>query len=68
MKIVQEFIQIERPVNWSKERVKQLIINLRNIEMFNLSNRTKYETSKWKNFMKIKLLIEPTTLILNEMN
>jgi hypothetical protein len=68
MKIVQEFIQIERPVNWSKERVKQLIINLRNIEMFNLSNQTKPVNSKWKNFMNIKLLIEPTTLILNEMN
>jgi len=64
MKIVQEFIQIERPVNWCKERVKQLIINLRNIELLNLSNKTKTESSKWKNFMKIKLLNEPTTLIL----
>jgi hypothetical protein len=70
MKIVQEFIQIVRPVNWTKERVKQLIVNLINIEMFNSPKNSNSNNTnmKWNIFMSLKSQNEQTNLILNEMN
>jgi uncharacterized protein YihD (DUF1040 family) len=35
MKIVNEFIQIIRPVNWSKEKVRNLVAYLKKVETFN---------------------------------
>ena len=35
MKIVNEFIQIIRPVNWSKEKVGNLVAYLKKVETFN---------------------------------
>jgi hypothetical protein len=70
MRIVQEFIQIVRPVNWTKEKVKQLIVNLINIEMFNPSKNSNSNNTnmKWNIFMSLKSQNEQTNLILNEMN
>jgi hypothetical protein len=35
MKIIQEFIQIERPKGWTRERMEKLVTNIRNIELYN---------------------------------
>ena len=35
MKVIQEMIQIERPVNWSIENIMKIAKNLKNIELYN---------------------------------
>jgi hypothetical protein len=55
MKIIQEIIQIERPKNWSKNNVHNLIKHIRNIEVQNATD--KHETisinRKWKHFLNV---------------
>jgi hypothetical protein len=56
LKIIQEMIQIERPTNWNKNKVKEIIINLINIEKYN-SIKFKTETKfhkKWNNFKNLR--------------
>ena len=56
LKIIQEMIQIERPTNWNKNKVKEIIINLVNIEKYN-SIKFKTETKfhkKWNNFKNLR--------------
>jgi hypothetical protein len=55
MKIVQEFIQIERPRNWTKSRIYQIIDQIRSIELFNAiaKNETEIVNRKWRDFQGI---------------
>jgi hypothetical protein len=54
-KIIQEFIQIKRPTNWVKGNIAKIIINLRNIEMYNANKiHTLSKTKqKWKYFLHL---------------
>jgi hypothetical protein len=55
MKIIQEFIQIERPKNWTILRMHKLIINLRDLELYNgVNNNSINKTNKkWKYFLNL---------------
>jgi hypothetical protein len=56
MKIIQEMIQVERPKNWSNARLVNLIIQIRDYELFNLkgSLESVKTRKKWKNFLNLK--------------
>ena len=46
MKIIQEMIQVERPVNWSIENVKKIVNEIKNIELYNAAILGKLEVAK----------------------
>jgi hypothetical protein len=52
MKIIKEFIQIIRPVNWNETRVLNVITDLKKIESYNALklNKTQNFNKKWKRF------------------
>jgi hypothetical protein len=55
IKVVQALIQIERPVNWNREKLLVIIEDLVNVERFNASisrNLEKFNT-KWKQFVNL---------------
>jgi hypothetical protein len=57
IKLIQEMIQIERPKNWNIENIKNMIVNLANMENFtsNKNNNLNKYNIKWNqfnNFMK----------------
>jgi len=55
MKIVQEFIQIERPKGWSITRIENLIMSIRDTELYNakIYNKAKQTQLLWKSFMHL---------------
>jgi hypothetical protein len=55
MKIIQEFIQIERPKNWTILRMHKLIINLRDLELYNGVNNNSIDKTnkKWNYFLNL---------------
>jgi hypothetical protein len=52
IKIIQELIQIERPVNWNQDKLMNVVRELINIERYNanLSQSTIKFYLKWHNF------------------
>jgi hypothetical protein len=52
IKIIQEMIQIERPINWSKEKVINVALEIINIEKYiSVSNNKTTQFNKdWKRF------------------
>ena len=46
MKIIQEMIQVERPVNWTIENVKKVVKEIKNIELYNAAILGKLEIVK----------------------
>ena len=46
MKVIQEMIQVERPVNWSIENVKKIVNEIKNIELYNAAILGKLEVVK----------------------
>ena len=50
MKVIQEMIQVERPVNWSIENVKKIINEIKNIELYNsvIIGKLEEVKEKWK--------------------
>ena len=48
IRLIQEMIQIERPVNWSREKLLKLINEIKNKEMYNASKINKIEKIKLK--------------------
>jgi hypothetical protein len=55
MKIVQELIQIDRPKGWTIALIEKLIVNLRNMEIFNGDGKRNLEQIKndWIHFMNL---------------
>ena len=51
-KIINEFIQIVRPRNWTMEKMVNLISNIRSIEIYNASKRNDLDkvVKLWKIF------------------
>ena len=43
MKMVQAFIQIERPVGWTHERIQRMAMDLKMIELYNSVAKEKLE-------------------------
>ena len=41
MKVIQEMIQIERPVNWSMENIERIANELKNVESYNSAKKNK---------------------------
>jgi hypothetical protein len=56
MRIIQETIQIERPKNWNNARLKNLIVQIRDYELFNarVPPESVKTRKKWKNFLNLK--------------
>jgi len=52
MKIIKEFIQIIRPISWNKERLTNIIINIRQIELYNAIKRNNLVdfNKRWQKF------------------
>ena len=48
IRLIQEMIQIERPVNWSLEKIVKLVNEIKCIEMFNATKINKLEKTKRK--------------------
>jgi hypothetical protein len=48
IRLIQEMIQIERPVNWSVEKLVKLVSEIKCIKMFNASKINKLEKTKRK--------------------
>ena len=50
MRVVQAMIQIERPVDWNKERVRKLAWGIKMIELYNSAAKHKVEvvSKKWE--------------------
>ena len=46
LKIIQEMIQVERPVGWSTEKVKKIVNEIKNIEMYNEAILGKLEVAR----------------------
>jgi hypothetical protein len=46
MKIIQEMIQIERPVNWTQEKIVKIAKEIMGIEIYNAKTQNRYETVK----------------------
>jgi hypothetical protein len=57
MKIVQEMIQIDRPKNWHKENLIQIIKRLRDLELTKVieKHRNLKLINNWENFTSINL-------------
>ncbi len=55
IKLIQEMIQIERPMNWKPENIKNIITNLMKIEQHNATNDTKLSNyhKNWSTFITI---------------
>jgi hypothetical protein len=56
MKIIQALIQIERPTNWNKQKILDIVNDLMNTEKYNASvSRTmdKFKT-RWKYYENIQ--------------
>ncbi len=55
IKLIQEMIQIERPMNWIPENIKNIITNLMKIEHHNATNDTRKSTyhKNWSTFLTI---------------
>jgi hypothetical protein len=51
-KIINEFIQIVRPVNWTIDKIENLVANIRNIEIYNSIKRNDKNkiVNQWKIF------------------
>ena len=51
-KIINEFIQIVRPVNWTFDKIENLVTNIRNIEIYNSIKRNDKNkiVNQWKIF------------------
>jgi hypothetical protein len=60
MKIIQEMIQIERPKNWCSARLVNLIVQIRDFELFNSKGtiETEKTRNKWKNFLTLKIYLK----------
>ena len=59
LKIIQELIQIERPKNWNKNNVIEVIKQLINLEKYNAikyNNKIKFD-NKWKKFENLRCII-----------
>ena len=56
MKIIQEFIQIERPKGWTRERMEKLVTNIRNIELYNSQKHNNLNKVKkeWNHFLSLE--------------
>ena len=56
MKIIQEFIQIERPKGWTRERMEKLVTNIRNIELYNSqkNNNLNKVKKEWNHFLSLE--------------
>jgi hypothetical protein len=54
IRLIQEMIQIERPVNWSREKLLKLANEVKNNEMYNATRIYKLEKTKlkWENIPK----------------
>jgi len=54
MKIIQEMIQIERPINWNKEKIIQIILRMRDLEIPSTIGKSRNINiiHKWNNFIK----------------
>ncbi len=48
IRLIQEMIQIERPVNWSREKLLKLTNEMKNKEMYNATKINKLEKIKLK--------------------
>ena len=48
IRLIQEMIQIERPVNWSREKLLKLANEIKNKEMYNATKINKLEKIKLK--------------------
>ena len=55
IRIIQEFIQINRPINWNLERHKNLICQIMNTEIFNGCKNREIEkvNRKWSGFLSL---------------
>jgi hypothetical protein len=55
MRLIQEMIQIERPVNWTMEKIVTVVNEIRYIEMYNatLSNKLEKTKRKWDKISNI---------------
>ncbi len=51
VRVIQAMIQIERPIGWGFEKIKNLALEIRNIEMYNLAvkKRLLITKNKWHN-------------------
>ena len=56
LKLIQELIQIKRPTNWNKNRTVQIIVSLRNKELYNgeLNRDLNKARKRWNNFLHIE--------------
>jgi hypothetical protein len=48
IRVIQEMIQIERPVNWAIERIQKIANELRCMEIYNATKINKLEKAKTK--------------------
>jgi len=55
LKLIQETIQIIRPVNWNKERLLQIITDIRKKEIYNgmISNNSLKVNNRWGKLLKL---------------
>ena len=58
IKIIQELIQIDRPKNWNKCKIINIIVNLMNIEKYNATKLGSLPNfnKKWKKYHKLTLI------------
>ena len=58
IKIIQELIQIDRPKNWNKCKIINIIMNLMNIEKYNATKLGSLPNfnKKWKKYHKLTLI------------
>jgi hypothetical protein len=56
LKLIQELIQIKRPTNWNNNRTIQIIVSLRNKELYNgeLNRDLNKARKRWNNFLHIE--------------
>jgi hypothetical protein len=66
LKVIQELIQINRPINWNKEKALSVALEIVNIEKYNskLNNQIKEFIAKWKT-IEANLLKYKTSLSLS---
>jgi hypothetical protein len=53
LKLIQELIQITRPTNWDINRTINLIIQLRNVEMYNTNRENINARKRWEHFNQL---------------